>query len=55
MYYLILLDAIYQIAVAGCVHGRLNNIYETLEFIKHERKIDIDLLLCCGDFQSIRD
>ena len=42
------------IAVEGCAHGELDKIYETLEYIKKERSIEIDLLLCCGDFQAVR-
>ena len=42
------------IAVEGCCHGELNKIYETLQHIESKEKIQIDLLLCCGDFQSVR-
>jgi len=43
------------IAVEGCCHGELNKIYETLQFIEKKEKIEISLLLCCGDFQSVRN
>jgi hypothetical protein len=44
-----------SIAIEGCCHGELDLIYERLE--AHEKKTGqkIDLLLCCGDFQSIRN
>lgn len=43
------------IAVEGCCHGELDKIYETLQFIEKREKIEIELLLCCGDFQSVRN
>merc|ERR1712018_900683 len=43
------------IAVQGCNHGELECIYDALEHIQHERKMKIDLLLCCGDMETIRD
>ena len=43
------------VAIEGCCHGELNKIYETLQYIEAEEKIKIDLLLCCGDFQSMRN
>lgn len=36
------------IAVEGCCHGKLDDIYARLE------ELSIDLLICCGDFQSLR-
>jgi lariat debranching enzyme len=44
-----------HVAVQGCCHGELNKIYDACR--EHERVTGkkIDLLLCCGDFQSIRD
>ncbi|EDV96289.1 lariat debranching enzyme [Drosophila grimshawi] len=44
-----------KIAIEGCAHGELERIYETIEGIEKERNIKIDLLLCCGDFQSTRN
>ena len=37
-----------KVAVEGCCHGELNNIYELLETA-------VDVLLICGDFQAIRN
>lgn len=42
------------IAIVGCAHGELNFIYETIHKIEEEQKIKVDLLICCGDFQSVR-
>ncbi|XP_013114266.2 lariat debranching enzyme [Stomoxys calcitrans] len=44
-----------KIAVEGCAHGELEKIYETIAEIEKRDKIKIDLLLCCGDFQSTRN
>ncbi|CAG8526780.1 941_t:CDS:10 [Paraglomus occultum] len=44
-----------RIAVEGCCHGTLDVIYKTLKHIEQVDKIKIDLLLICGDFQSIRN
>ena len=40
-----------QIAVEGCCHGELDNIYETLACLEQKEGTKIDLLICCGDFQ----
>ncbi|KAJ2793177.1 hypothetical protein H4R20_006620, partial [Coemansia guatemalensis] len=43
------------IAIEGCCHGELDNIYkQLLDRQKHINK-KIDLLLICGDFQAIRN
>ncbi|KAK2191814.1 hypothetical protein NP493_44g00005 [Ridgeia piscesae] len=44
-----------KIAVEGCCHGELDKIYETLDFLQQSQNIKIDLLLICGDFQSVRN
>lgn len=44
-----------KIAVEGCAHGELETIYDTLEDIKRRNNIEIDLLICCGDFQAVRN
>ena len=40
-----------QIAVQGCSHGELDNIYESIIESEKETGNKIDLLICCGDFQ----
>lgn len=44
------LDAM-KIAVEGCMHGDLDNVYKTLKYYERVHDTKIDLLLCCGDFQ----
>ena len=43
-----------SIAVEGCCHGALDILYKRLR--KHEKRTGrkIDLLICCGDFESLR-
>ncbi|XP_064646418.1 lariat debranching enzyme A-like [Lineus longissimus] len=44
-----------KIAVEGCCHGELDKIYETLEFLEKKEDVKVDLMLCCGDFQAVRN
>ncbi|NXY83490.1 DBR1 enzyme, partial [Alcedo cyanopectus] len=44
-----------KVAVAGCCHGALDKIYETLELLQQRHNVRPDLLLCCGDFQAVRN
>lgn len=44
-----------KVAVAGCVHGEVEKMYKALESIEKEQDCKVDLLLCCGDFQAVRD
>ncbi|GFY85930.1 debranching enzyme 1 [Actinidia rufa] len=44
-----------KIAVEGCMHGDLDNVYTTLLHIQEVEKTKIDLLICCGDFQAVRN
>ncbi|XP_055425558.1 lariat debranching enzyme isoform X3 [Bubalus kerabau] len=44
-----------RVAVAGCCHGELDKIYETLALAERRGPGRIDLLLCCGDFQAVRN
>ena len=43
------------IAVEGCCHGELDPIYERLKLHETNTGQKIDLLLCCGDFESLRN
>jgi lariat debranching enzyme len=43
------------VAIQGCAHGELDQIYNSLHTIEERHSIKISLLLCCGDFQAIRD
>ena len=40
-----------QIAVEGCCHGELDKIYEAMRCLEAKEGLQIDLLICCGDFQ----
>jgi hypothetical protein len=40
-----------QVAIEGCCHGELDNIYATLEYMQKAKGQKVDLLICCGDFQ----
>lgn len=44
-----------KIAVEGCAHGDLNKIYDEILRRQEISKIKVDLLICCGDFQSVRN
>lgn len=40
-----------KIAVEGCCHGELDNIYATIAAAEQQHGFKVDVLLCCGDFQ----
>uniref|UniRef100_A0A336LVS1 CSON005839 protein n=1 Tax=Culicoides sonorensis TaxID=179676 RepID=A0A336LVS1_CULSO len=44
-----------KIAVEGCAHGELEKIYEVVSELEQKQNIKVDLLICCGDFQSTRN
>ncbi|XGW21121.1 hypothetical protein V3C99_004237 [Haemonchus contortus] len=44
-----------RIAIAGCAHGEMDKIYEVLAEIEKERGYKFDLLICCGDYQAVRN
>ncbi|PNW87402.1 hypothetical protein CHLRE_02g146950v5 [Chlamydomonas reinhardtii] len=43
------------IAIEGCGHGELDKIYATLQLLEQREGKKIDLLICCGDFQAVRN
>lgn len=43
------------VAVEGCAHGELDNIYESLLALETDRNVKVDLLICCGDAQTSRN
>jgi len=43
------------IAVEGCCHGELDNIYETIRISEEKMDKKVDLLIICGDFQALRN
>lgn len=40
-----------KIAIEGCMHGDLDNVYRTIQHHEQIHNTKVDLLLCCGDFQ----
>ncbi|VEN49159.1 unnamed protein product [Callosobruchus maculatus] len=44
-----------KIAIVGCAHGELENIYDTLQAYEKTENIKVDLMICCGDFQASRN
>lgn len=44
-----------RIAVVGCGHGELDKMYDVIKFMEAKDGIKVELLLCCGDFQSVRN
>ena len=44
-----------QIAVEGCCHGQLDDIYASIQDAERQTGQKVDLLLCCGDFQAVRN
>lgn len=44
-----------KIAVEGCCHGELDKIYATMKHLERKEGVKIDLLICCGDFQAVRN
>ena len=45
---------IVQVAIQGCSHGELDEIYRTVEKYTETTSNPVDLLLLCGDFQALR-
>ena len=44
-----------RIAVEGCAHGELDAIYESIAVLERKEGIKVDMLLCAGDFQAVRN
>ena len=44
-----------RIAVVGCLHGNLKDVYDELAIIEKNTQTKVDILLCCGDFESMRN
>ena len=44
-----------RLVVEGCCHGELDQIYESIGKIEQHTGQKIDALLCCGDFQAVRN
>ena len=44
-----------KIAVVGCAHGEIEEMITQLQQWERNNHSKIDLLICCGDFQAIRN
>ncbi|CEP02701.1 hypothetical protein PBRA_002668 [Plasmodiophora brassicae] len=44
-----------RVAVVGCAHGALDQLYASVAYLEQEKGVKIDLLLVCGDFQAVRN
>lgn len=44
-----------KVAIEGCAHGELDKIYTAVRKVQEKHNITVDLLICCGDFQCVRD
>ncbi|CAE8611381.1 unnamed protein product [Polarella glacialis] len=44
-----------RVAVQGCCNGELDKVYDAVRKLQERQGIAVDLLICCGDFQSVRD
>ncbi|KHJ89325.1 lariat debranching enzyme domain protein [Oesophagostomum dentatum] len=44
-----------RLAVAGCAHGEMDKIYEVLAEIEKDKGYKFDMLICCGDYQAVRN
>jgi len=43
-----------NIIVTGCIHGCMDKMYKDIQDYASSKKLKIDLVLCTGDFESIR-
>ena len=41
--------------IQGCCHGELERIYASVLEVERRRGVKVDLLICCGDFQALRN
>ena len=43
------------IAQVGCTHGSLDLVYRQIAYLEQRNNTKVDLAICCGDFQSLRN
>ena len=48
-------ENVLNIIVTGCIHGCLDKMYKDIQDFEKEKKIKIDLVLCTGDFECMRN
>ena len=44
-----------NIIITGCIHGCMEKMYEDIQKYEKEKNIKIDLVLCTGDFECMRN
>lgn len=44
-----------KICITGCLHGELDRVYADVAAAERTGKFTTDLIICCGDFQSLRN
>lgn len=44
-----------NVVIEGCGHGALDDIYESCKALERHAGKPIDLLICCGDYQAVRN
>eukprot|EP00192_Tetraselmis_astigmatica_P005189 CAMPEP_0117670614 /NCGR_PEP_ID=MMETSP0804-20121206/12866_1 /TAXON_ID=1074897 /ORGANISM="Tetraselmis astigmatica, Strain CCMP880" /LENGTH=454 /DNA_ID=CAMNT_0005478963 /DNA_START=166 /DNA_END=1526 /DNA_ORIENTATION=+ len=44
-----------RVVIEGCGHGELEKIYQTVADMEKAQGFKIDMVICCGDFQSTRN
>ncbi|EGC37717.1 hypothetical protein DICPUDRAFT_86844 [Dictyostelium purpureum] len=44
-----------KIAIEGCCHGEIETIYNSLVNIEKVTNSKVDLLICCGDYEALRN
>ena len=44
-----------NIIVTGCIHGCMDKMYKEIQEYENQKKKKIDLVLCTGDFESMRN
>lgn len=44
-----------KVVVVGCTHGELDTMYEAVKEVEHLLNSRIDLIICPGDFQAVRN
>jgi len=43
-----------RVAVVGCLHGKLEFLYQELQEWEQRTGLKVDFILCSGDFQVIQ-
>ncbi|VEL37358.1 unnamed protein product [Protopolystoma xenopodis] len=44
-----------KVCVVGCLHGELDKVYADIACAEQRYNFSTQLVLCCGDFQSLRN